>query len=70
MDNYKCILFDLDGVLAKATNSADEILKENNITIEEFLRIGTLPKQCLILKQETLHQQNSRKSEEMSWIWI
>ncbi|WMJ86800.1 HAD-IA family hydrolase [Anaerocolumna sp. MB42-C2] len=38
MDNYKCILFDIDGVLAKATNSADEILKENNITIEEFFK--------------------------------
>lgn len=38
MDNYKCILFDIDGVLVKATNSAAEILRENNITIEEFFK--------------------------------
>lgn len=38
MNNYKYILFDIDGVLARATNSADEIFKENNITIEEFFK--------------------------------
>lgn len=38
IEKYKCILFDIDGVLAKGTNSADEILRENNITIEEFFK--------------------------------
>lgn len=32
----KYILFDIDGVLAKATDSADEILEKNHLTLEEF----------------------------------
>ncbi|HOO27971.1 MAG TPA: HAD family phosphatase [Lachnospiraceae bacterium] len=38
MNTYKYILFDVDGVLAKAQNTAAEVLKENNITIEEFFQ--------------------------------
>jgi putative hydrolase of the HAD superfamily len=34
--NIKYILFDIDGVLAKATDSAHEILEKNHLTIEEF----------------------------------
>lgn len=32
----KYILFDIDGVLAKATDSANDILVQNHLTIEEF----------------------------------
>ena len=32
----KYILFDIDGVLVKATNSADEILEKNHLNMEEF----------------------------------
>ena len=38
MNQYKYVLFDVDGVLARATNSADEILMENSVTLEEFFR--------------------------------
>ena len=34
--NIKYILFDIDGVLAKATDSADEILEKNHLNLEEF----------------------------------
>lgn len=38
MYDYKYILFDIDGVLTKATDSADEILRRNNITMEQFFK--------------------------------
>lgn len=44
MDNYKYILFDIDGVLAKATNSAVNILIANNITQEAFFKNWSLSK--------------------------
>jgi putative hydrolase of the HAD superfamily len=34
--NIKYIIFDIDGVLAQATDSVDEILEKNQLTIEEF----------------------------------
>jgi putative hydrolase of the HAD superfamily len=34
----------MDGVLAQGTNSADEILRENNITMEEFFKNWTTSK--------------------------
>lgn len=36
INHYNYILFDIDGVLATATNSADELLRENNLTLSDF----------------------------------
>jgi putative hydrolase of the HAD superfamily len=36
MNNIQYIIFDIDGVLAKATDSAEEILVKNNITMKDF----------------------------------
>lgn len=38
MYHYRYILFDIDGVLVKGTNSADDILKENHITMDDFFQ--------------------------------
>ena len=36
INKFNYVLFDIDGVLATATNSADEILRENNLTLSDF----------------------------------